>query len=52
MSGFLIGVVIGVMLLALVVDTMWDRSRAICERDLPRTEKCVQQWVPESAVSK
>lgn len=29
-----------------------DTSKTACEKHLPRTERCVQIWVPESYVRK
>lgn len=43
----LIGFAFGVLLLAGVVVSIRDEGRTECERPLPRTQKCVQQWVPE-----
>lgn len=47
---FLIGLLIGG--LVMVSSTTWvrDQGRDECDNKLPRTEKCVQVWVPEKSI--
>ena len=49
-TDFLMGFLIGV--LAMTLFTIWvrDQGRNECDNKLPRTEKCVQVWVPEKSI--
>lgn len=48
-TDFLVGLLIGV--LAMVLFATWrDQGRDECDNKLPRTEKCVQVWVPEKSI--
>lgn len=49
MGDVFLGFLIGTFFTALVAIETRDRGRDDCERSLPRTEKCVQQWTPERA---
>ena len=50
-TGFLTGLLIGVLFT--VCFAAWcDRGRDECDNKLPRTEKCVQVWVPEQQTKK
>lgn len=44
-----LGFFIGALLMTGVAVSVRDIGRDDCERNLPRTTKCVQQWVPEPA---
>ena len=46
MPGFLIGVFLTVAFATWVR----DQGRNECDNKLPRTEKCVQVWVPEKSI--
>ena len=46
-EGLLAGVVIGCMVMLVTATYVRDRGRDECDNKLPRTEKCVQVWVPE-----
>lgn len=48
-TGFLTGLLIGV-LFTVCFATWRDRGRDECDNKLPRTEKCVQVWVPEKSI--
>lgn len=52
MSSFILGAAIGAMLLAVVYDSAMDSGKASCERNLPRTEKCVMRWTPATEAPK
>lgn len=41
------GVLLGALFITVVAITIRDQGREECEQKLPRTEKCIQQWVPE-----
>jgi hypothetical protein len=43
-----VGFMIGAVLMTGAAVIVRDQGRAECERKLPRTEKCVQQWVPQA----
>ena len=47
-AGFLAGVVLTTFVLTASFVFIRDRSREECDKKLPRTEKCVQVWVPEA----
>ena len=48
-TDFLVGLLIGVLAMALFA--AWrDQGRDECDNKLPRTEKCVQVWVPEKSI--
>lgn len=46
-SGFLAGWIIGLLFTVFFTTYLRDRGRDECDNKLPRTEKCVQVWVPE-----
>lgn len=48
-SDFIGGLLIGLLATALFATTIRDKGRSECEETLKRSEKCVQQWVPEKA---
>ena len=47
-AGFLAGVVLTTFILTTSFVFIRDRDREECDNKLPRTEKCVQVWVPEA----
>jgi hypothetical protein len=47
---FLIGLLIGVLATVFFATRMHDEDRNKCDNKLPRTEKCVQVWVPEKSI--
>lgn len=49
-TDFLFGFVVGVVVMTLFATWVRDQGRDICDNKLPRTEKCVQIWVPEKSV--
>ena len=49
-TGFLTGLLIGVLVTACFAAWVRDRGRDECDNKLPRTEKCVQVWVPEKSI--
>ncbi len=49
-TGFMPGFLIGVFLAARIAYTVPDQGRNECDNKLPRTEKCVQVWVPEKSI--
>ena len=49
-TGFLTGLLIGVFFTAGFASWVRDRGRDECDNKLPRTEKCVQVWVPEKSI--
>ena len=49
-TGFLTGLLIGVLFTACFASWVRDRGRDECDNKLPRTEKCVQVWVPEKSI--
>lgn len=51
-TGFLTGLLIGVVLMAAFAAWVRDQGRNECDNKLPRTEKCVQVWVPEQQTKK
>ncbi len=49
-TDFLVGLLIGVLAMALFATWARDQGRDECDNKLPRTEKCVQVWVPEKSM--
>ena len=49
-TGFLTGLLIGVLFTVAVATWVRDQGRDECDNKLPRTEKCVQVWVPEKSI--
>ena len=49
-TGFLTGLLIGVLVTAAFATWVRDQGRDECDNKLPRTEKCVQVWVPEKSI--
>lgn len=49
-TGFLTGLLIGVLFTVAFATWVRDRGRDECDNKLPRTEKCVQVWVPEKSI--
>ena len=47
---FLVGILIGVLAMTLFTTWVRDQGRDECDNKLPRTEKCVQVWVPEKSI--
>lgn len=47
--GFTGGFILGALLITAFTIYLRDRGRDECDNKLPRTEKCVQVWVPERA---
>ena len=48
-TDFLVGLLIGVLAMAIFAER-GDQGRNECDNKLPRTEKCVQVWVPEKSI--
>lgn len=46
-NGFVTGWLLGLLFTAFFTTYLRDRGRDECDNKLPRTEKCVQVWVPE-----
>ncbi len=42
------GALLGMLFTTGVAVAIRDQGREECDQKLPRTEKCVQQWVPET----
>ena len=51
-TGFLTGLLIGALFTAAFAAWVRDQGRDECDNKLPRTEKCVQVWVPEQQTKK
>ena len=51
-TGFLTGLLIGVLFTVAFATWVRDQGRDECDNKLPRTEKCVQVWVPEQQTNK
>lgn len=49
---FLIGIVVGVWIMAAFATIIRDRGRDECNINLPRSEECIQVWVPPSKETK
>ena len=49
-TGFLPGLLIGVLFTAAIATWVRDQGRDECDNKLPRTEKCVRVWVPEKSI--
>lgn len=49
-TDFLVGLLIGVLATAFFAAWVRDQGRDECDNKLPRTEKCVQVWVPEKSI--
>lgn len=45
--GLIVGAISGALLGALIALAPYERIRGKCEADLPRSQKCVAQFVPE-----
>ena len=41
-----IGIVVGVWIMAVFTTILRDRGREECNINLPRSEECIQVWVP------
>ena len=41
-----IGIVVGVWIMAVFTTILRDRGRHECNINLPRSEECIQVWVP------
>ena len=50
-TDFLVGFLIGTLSVALLATGVRSQGRDECENNLPRTEKCVQVWVPEKSIN-
>ena len=46
--GAIAGAIVGMLFIAGLSIYLRDRGREECDNKLPRTEKCVQVWVPEA----
>lgn len=46
--GAVAGAIAGMLLITAWAIYLRDRGREECDNKLPRTEKCVQVWVPEA----
>ncbi|MDX4957249.1 hypothetical protein [Delftia acidovorans] len=51
-SGFVGGVLIGALLVTVIAVAIRDQGREECEKNILRSEKCVQTWVPEKEAAK
>ena len=51
-AGATFGAILGMALITVWAIYLRDRGRDECDNKLPRSEKCVQIWVPESATKK
>ena len=49
-TGFLTGLLIGALFTACCAAWVRDQGRDECDNKLPRTEMCVQVWVPEKSI--
>ena len=49
-TGFLTGLLFGVLFTVAFDTWVRDQGRDECDNKLPRTEKCVQVWVPEKSI--
>ena len=49
-TDFLIGLLIGWLVTVSFAAWVRDQGRDECDNKLPRTEKCVQIWVPEKSI--
>lgn len=49
-TGFLPGLLIGVLFTAALAIWVRDQGRDECDNKLPRAEKCVRVWVPEKSI--
>ena len=49
-TGFLTGLLIGALFTACFAAWVRDQGRDECDNKLPRTENCVQVWVPEKSI--
>lgn len=47
-GGAVVGAIVGMLLITAWSIYLRDRGRDECDNKLPRTEKCVQVWVPEA----
>ena len=46
--GAIAGAIVGMLFIAGLSIYLRDRGRDACDIKLPRTEKCVQVWVPQA----
>lgn len=46
-TGFLTGCIVSTLVLMAIFIHVLNDGRDECESTLPRTEKCVQVWIPE-----
>lgn len=51
-SGFVGGFLIGALLMTVIAVAVRDQGRDECEKNLLRSEKCVQIWVPGQEATK
>lgn len=51
-SGFVGGFLIGALLMTFIAVAIRDQEREHCEKNILRSEKCVQTWVPEKETTK
>ena len=49
-TGFLAGFLVGGLFTVAFATWVRDQGRDECDNKLPRTEKCVQVWVPEKSI--
>ena len=49
-TDFLVGFLIGALAMVLFATWVRDQGRDECDNKPPRTEKCVQVWVPEKSI--
>ncbi len=49
-TDFLFGLLIGALATVFFAAWVRDQGRDKCDNKLPRTEKCVQVWVPEKSI--
>lgn len=49
-TDFLFGLLIGALATVFFAALVRDQGRDKCDNKLPRTERCVQVWVPEKSI--
>ena len=50
--GFFVGIVWGAVVVGLFTSYLRDRGRFECNINLPRSEECIQVWMPPSKEQK
>lgn len=50
--GFVVGFLIGALLMTAIAIATRDQGLEECEKNLLRSENCVQTWVPEKEAAK